>query len=272
MFSGNTVLGDSSVIMILDPNGIAAAAGEISMGESQAAEAAEARDSSSGDRIALLLFGAGDGTPRAVPLGLVARLEEIDARNIEYADNKPLVQYRGKLMPLVPVRPDYKMRKEGRQPVLVFADGDRSMGLLVDEITDIVEDRIVIELKVDRPGSMGSAIIAGKATDVIDAGHYLTLAYGDWFGKSAGRATGAKPSAKRLLLVDDNAFFRKLITPILGVACYEVTAVESAERARNSTRPGATSTPSSAISRCREWAAWPSPKWCANPAAGRRCP
>jgi two-component system chemotaxis sensor kinase CheA len=231
MFSGNTILGDGSVIMILDPNGIASATGGVSMSETHSAETATARESTSQDRVALLLFGAGDGTPRAVPLGLVARLEEIGSSTIEYADGKPLVQYRGKLMPLVPVHPGYEMRKDGRQPVLVFADGERSMGLLVDEIIDIVDDRIVIELKVDRPGSMGSAIIAGKATDMIDAGFYLTQAYGDWFGGTANKLGSAKASPKRLLVVDDNAFFRNLITPVLGVAGYEVTAVESAERA-----------------------------------------
>jgi two-component system chemotaxis sensor kinase CheA len=231
MFSGNTILGDGSVIMILDPNGIAAATSEAAVTDSHGTETTETREATSDDRIALLLFGAGDGTPRAVPLGLVARLEDLDAKSIEFADGKPLVQYRGKLMPLVPVHPGYKMRSDGRQPVLVFADGPRSMGLLVDEIIDIVEDRIVIELKVDRPGSMGSAIIAGKATDVIDAGFYLTQAYGDWFGSASSGGTGAKTQPRRLLLIDDNTFFRNLITPILGVAGYEVTAVDSAERA-----------------------------------------
>ena len=97
----------------------------------------------------------------------------------------PVVQYRGKLMPLVPIDSGWEFKREGRQPVLVFADGDRSMGLIVDEIVDIVEDRLQVELAAERPGMMGSAIIAGKATDLIDAGFFLTQAYGDWFGSSA---------------------------------------------------------------------------------------
>src|SRR5208337_248496 len=44
MFSGNTILGDGSVIMILDPNGIAAAGGEIAVeGEAHVHEKAAAR-------------------------------------------------------------------------------------------------------------------------------------------------------------------------------------------------------------------------------------
>src|SRR5258706_1200471 len=37
MFSGNTILGDGSVIMILDPNGIAAHSGQMGMGSDTAA-------------------------------------------------------------------------------------------------------------------------------------------------------------------------------------------------------------------------------------------
>jgi two-component system, chemotaxis family, sensor kinase CheA len=49
------------------------------------------------------------------------------------------VQYRGQLMPLVMMDPAQKLGSEGRQPVLVFADRHRTMGLVVEEIVDIVE-------------------------------------------------------------------------------------------------------------------------------------
>jgi two-component system chemotaxis sensor kinase CheA len=98
--------------------------------------------------MALLLFRAGDGGPKAVPLSLVARLEDVDLSTVELSNGQPVVQYRGKLMPLVPIDPSWKFRHEGRQPVLVFADTDRTMGLMVDEIVDIVEDRLQVELSV----------------------------------------------------------------------------------------------------------------------------
>ena len=233
MFSGNTILGDGSVIMILDPNGIAAGTGEITVSEN-AKLAAEAAGKSGGDSdiASLLLFRAGSGAPKAVPLALVARLEEIDVAQVEYSHDKPVVQYRGKLMPLVTIDPNYQMGKEGRQPILVFADKDHTMGLVVDEIVDIVEDHLKIEVAVDRPGLIGSAIVAGKATDLIDAGYYLTQAYNDWFGaRGEGEFGGEK--GKRILLVDDSPFFRNLLTPLLSVAGYEVTTVESADRALN---------------------------------------
>jgi len=229
MFSGNTILGDGSVIMILDPNGIASASGDVALAETARGEAATVHATKAEDKLALLLFRAGGGAPKAVPLSLVARLEDVDMTTVELSNGLPVVQYRGKLMPLVPIDPATEIRHDGRQPVLVFADGERSMGLIVDEIVDIVEERLVVQLAGDRPGLMGSAIIAGKATDVIDAGHFLTQAYQDWFGSSS--EAFEEDSSHRILLVDDSPFFRNLLTPILSVAGYHVTAVASASDA-----------------------------------------
>src|SRR6266851_885899 len=229
MFSGNTILGDGSVIMILDPNGIAAASGDITVEESTVREQAVARASHGGERTSLLLFRAGGDGPKAVPLALIARLEEVELDRVEQSNDKPVVQYRGKLMPLVTIDPSYTIAKTGRKPVLVFADREHTMGLVVDEILDIVEDELAVELVTERAGYIGSAVIAGKATDVIDAGYYLTLAFENWFG-SHGELDG-EDNAKRILIVDDSPFFRNLLAPLLSVAGYQVTTVESADRA-----------------------------------------
>jgi len=232
LFSGNTILGDGSVIMILDPNGIATASG--SMGGSADNAQTNAQEVSKSarredDKMALLLFSAGEGGPKAVPLSLVARLEDVDLNLVELSNGEPVVQYRGRLMPLVPIDPNWKITRDKRQPVVVFADGDRSMGLVVDEIVDIVEDRLQVELGTERQGFLGSAIIANKATDVIDAGFYLTRAFKDWFGNNHEGFEDERQH--RVLLVDDSPFFRNLLTPLLTVSGYDVTAVESADEA-----------------------------------------
>jgi two-component system, chemotaxis family, sensor kinase CheA len=229
MFSGNTILGDGSVIMILDPNGIAAASGDITVEESGIREQAAVRASHGRERTSLLLFRAGGEGPKAVPLALIARLEEIELERVEQSNDKPVVQYRGKLMPLVTIDPSYTIGTTGRQPVLVFADREHTMGLVVDEILDIVEEELAVELVAERPGYIGSAVIAGKATDVIDAGYYLTLAFENWFGTHG--ELDADENTKRILVVDDSPFFRNLLAPLLAVAGYQVTTVESADRA-----------------------------------------
>lgn len=228
MFSGNTILGDGSVIMILDPNGIARATG---VGADAPAE--DSRRAAGGlgalrsdQRSSLLLFRAGDDTPKAVPLGLVARLEDIPAERIEMSGATPVVQYRGALMPLVPVSPGW-MRPEGsaRQAVLVFTENERAMGLMVDEILDVLEERLDIQPGSGRPGFIGSAVVAGRVTEVLDTAFWLSQAGEDWFRPA--HAAAGRQARPRLLLVEDSAFFRHLVVPALSAAGFEVAAVDS---------------------------------------------
>jgi two-component system chemotaxis sensor kinase CheA len=138
------------------------------------------------------------------------------------------VQYRGQLMPLINLCDKVRIRDEGAQPLLVFSDGSRSMALVVDEIVDIVEDRLDIQVAGDTPGVLGSAIIKGHATEIIDVGHFLPLAFEDWFRRKE------EPAARRphsVLLIDDSPFFRNMLAPVLQAAGYAVTAVASAQDA-----------------------------------------
>jgi two-component system chemotaxis sensor kinase CheA len=133
-------------------------------------------------------------------------------------------------MPLVAVDPSFTAKAEGRQPVIVFGDGDSTVGLLVDEIVDIVEDNLDIQLGSSRDGLLGSAIVSGKTTAIIDAAAYFTRVRSDWF--TARKSDGQKSRGKRrLLFLDDSAFFRNLLTPILTAAGYAVTSVSSAHDA-----------------------------------------
>lgn len=223
-------MGDGSVIMILDPNGIAASTGDIGAAP-DAEKATEENVGLAGEElVSMLIFRAGGNELKAVPLALIARLEEVDMADVEISHGERMVQYRGQLMPLVPFNKDFEWKTDGRQAVLVFTERDRSMGLVVDEIVDIVEDRLKVEITADRSGLIGSAVIDGRATDVIDAGHYLTQAFPDWFGGVDEDATGML-SGKNALLVDDSPFFRNLLAPILSVAGFSVTTAESAVEA-----------------------------------------
>ena len=229
MFGGNTILGDGSVIMILDPNGIARSTGVVAGRAAEQTRTAAQTGMRSDAATALLLFAAGGGAPKAVPLGVVARLEDIPTERIEMAGGQPVVQYRGQLMPLVPLHEAWVPGEPGsRQSVLVFNDRERAMGLMVDSILDVVEDRLRVESGQGRPGWLGTAVIAGKATEVLDCAWWLRRGAGDWFldGRSA-----SDRRATRLLLVEDSAFFRHLVVPALSAAGFAVTAVNSGAEA-----------------------------------------
>jgi len=235
-FSGTTILGDGTVIMIVDPNGVAQALGRAA----QVARADEARsDDGSGANdeamTSLLVFRAGSQQPKAVLLSLVSRLEEIDCRRIEMSDGRHLVQYRDQLMPLLRIDTHTALKQDGAQPILVFSDHGRSMGLVVDEIVDIVEQRLDIEVTSEQPGILGYAVIKGSATEIVDIGHFLPQAFSDWF---RWRDKRTMPRARRVLLVDDSAFFRDLLAPLIKAAGYQVVAVASAAQALAAVKSG----------------------------------
>ncbi len=238
IFSGNTILGDGSVIMILDPNGIAKASSEINEAErSSQTESADANQqakhiSSTDEKTALLLFRAVNTTPKTVPLSLVARLESIDGDKVERANGQFLIQYRDSLMPLLALDDNLHIDPEAKNvPVLVFSDKERNIGLVVEEIIDITEEVIDVKIEGSRPGLLGSAIINGKATDVIDISHFLKSVDQNWFkdhgDEPFGEKTPGGEDKKRILLVDDSPFFRNMLTPLLSVAGYDVTTLES---------------------------------------------
>ena len=215
-YSGATILGDGTVIMILDPNGLA---GEIvtSMEDEAhyADNAAAAAEPQNTQR--LLLVRAGGTEAKAVPLALVTRLEEFQPDAIETTNGRLVVQYRGRLMPIVPLGGQIGGMQGQRQPVLVFSEGHGAIGLAVDQIVDVVEERVDLQMRSDKPGIIGSAIIKGKATDVVDIAWHLEQAQA---GNIQRRTSKRR---RRVLLVDADAFARRMIAPLLAAAGYDVT-------------------------------------------------
>ncbi len=214
VFGGNTILGDGSVIMILDPNGIARAVG-LAGAEERPEEAAHAEVLDM-ERSALLLMRAGGEGLMAVPLRLVARLEQVARGDVERSAGGPVTQYRGRLMKLITLapRPADPAEWPAHSPVLVFARGRRIAGLVVDEIIDVVQDQLNVQLGAAGPGLLGSAVIDGRATDLLDVGYHLSAAIAGWFDDEHEQASA------RLLLVGGGRVAG--LVPVLAAAGYGV--------------------------------------------------
>jgi len=237
LFSGTTILGDGRVIMILDPNGIAAATSGSAQSEAKAQDETLSAASNQRETVSMLVFRAGGDNTKAVPLSLIARLEEADLSTAEQAGERTVLQYRGGLMPLVGID-GYPAPRDGKHPILVFTEGDRMCGLVVDEVVDIVEGSLDLQLVGStQPGILGSSIIAGRSTDVIDTVHYLRQSDAAWFDLQTREPFGSE-SERRVLLVEDSSFFRNLLMPMLKMAGYKVTLAEHAEAALEICRDG----------------------------------
>lgn len=232
VYSGNTILGDGSVIMILDPNGIARTVTTMQVASHSAANV-EVKRRETDTQVGFLLFSTGAGAPKSVPLELVSRLEEIDVKNIEIAGEHPVVQYRGDLMRLVTLDHDTPLPDSGTVEVIVFSYDRKVTGLVVKEILDIVYAEFAIKLsskEAKHNGYLGSMVIAGKSTDVVDVGHLLSDMI-DQAVTNLDHVSKEKAAACNLLLVEDSPFFRNLTVPYLAAVGYKVSTAENAEQA-----------------------------------------
>lgn len=185
-YSGNTILGDGTVILIIDPNAIAAQFAQ--SGAEPTYEKAKASEAGGRDdqKLAFLVFRAGGPQQKAIPLSAVTRLEELDTGTIQTIEGQNVVHYRGRLMPILKIDEQFRLKAEGRQPVLVFSKDGKAVGLAIDEIIDIAVDRLDIELGANCPGRRGSAVIGGMPAELIDEAFYLARAFPDWFEGDTG--------------------------------------------------------------------------------------
>jgi two-component system, chemotaxis family, sensor kinase CheA len=170
-FAGATIMGDGKIALILDVLGLAQRARVVSEVRERARPDAAATQAAADGRQMLLLFGLGTDRRVAMPLSIVSRLEEIPSAMVEHAGGVEVVQYRDEIMPLIRLsRLLGVSASEPREPmqVVVHSDGRRSVGLVVDNILDIVEETLTVQRNGDRGAVYGSAVIQQRVTDLLD--------------------------------------------------------------------------------------------------------
>ena len=178
-FAGATIMGDGRVALILDLLGVSQLAGVRNSSAARAqAEANAARVfESSADREEILIVGVGDRR-FALPLAHVTRLEELPVADVRNAGAHRVVHYREQILPLVSVADQLGIhaRPENDQllQVLVCGRDGHGVGLIVDTVFDIVDQRLDYSDRTETFGVMGTTVIGGEVTDVLDIRAFVT--------------------------------------------------------------------------------------------------
>lgn len=172
-FSGNTILGDGRVILILDVNGLSSTLSQDTV-QAQLQEKNQSESAAPSDSI--LLFRTRAEGLRSVPLSKVQRIESVDMATAEVVQGEIVIQYRNSLLPIYSLDGEGGIHREGRQQILVFGQGAQSVGLAIEAIIDIVQDNIVLQKRSHTAGLLGSAIVGGRAVDVLDSDYLLNKA------------------------------------------------------------------------------------------------
>jgi two-component system, chemotaxis family, sensor kinase CheA len=173
-FSGATIMGDGKVALILDVMGLAQAARVVTQNREHAGlDSGEKTHEDGKDKQTLLIFGIGKTGRMAIPLSMVARLEEFKRSEVEKSGAQDVVQYRGEIMPLIYLSKmfngdeDYA-EKETMQTV-VYTQNGKSVALVADKILDIVEESITVQRGSNQRGTLGTVVVQDLVTDLLDA-------------------------------------------------------------------------------------------------------
>jgi two-component system chemotaxis sensor kinase CheA len=173
-FAGATIMGDGRVALILDVMGLAQRASLASEGHDRSVLENAAQSHKAADqRQTLLLFDAGQGSRMAIPLSIVARLEEFPNALVEHSGAQEVVRYRGQILPLIRVAkhvPAVSAALTENEPlqVVVYSEHGQSVGLVVGSINDIVHEAVTVKRHAVGGGIFGSVVIQDKVTDLLD--------------------------------------------------------------------------------------------------------
>jgi two-component system chemotaxis sensor kinase CheA len=187
VYAGATIMGDGKVALILDVLGLAHRSRILAEGREhvQVAQAQVAVEDVDG-RKKLVLFTGHGGARMAVPLDLLARLENIPGEQVERSGNQWVTQYRGQILPLIRVSHALEERRHlppgedvltlpttAMLQVLVLENEHQSFGLVVNQILDIVECKLEPQSAATRAGVLHSSVISDKVTELLDVAALL---------------------------------------------------------------------------------------------------
>ena len=198
-FAGATIMGDGQVALILDVLGLAQLANVVSeVRDRSVGEKASGRESHHEGGESLLLLGGPDDGRMAMPLSLVARLEEFACTAVEKAEGRNVVQYRGRILPLIHLSSALtERRQQSRQAgpsapaaedekiqVVVYTDQGRSVGLVVDRILDIAHEAVKLQQHSGRLGTLGTMVVQSRVTELLDVKGIIDAADPTFFTES----------------------------------------------------------------------------------------
>jgi two-component system chemotaxis sensor kinase CheA len=211
LYAGTTLADDGSPILLFDPAGLAEQGGIRLETQERAARLAEAQPAPVAKELPVLLFRSLDGHRRALRLGVVDRIEEIDARAIRFAAGQLRVQIGDAILPVAGI--DEHTALEGKVKLLRLSDGVSELAYAVAEVIDLtglVEDVILAAVS----GAVsGVALIGGEPAELLDA-HWL-------FARHASAPVRPGKSVVCRLAADD-PWLQNMLRPIVEAAGYRV--------------------------------------------------
>jgi two-component system, chemotaxis family, sensor kinase CheA len=232
-YAGATIMGDGRVALILDVSNLAQMSGLVSLeGSKRATEVAlEAQEEYliKKDQQAFLIFRSSEKEQFAAPLSLVERIEKIKASDIEYLGGKRVIKYRGGTLPLFSIEEVATVEPladKNNLLVIVFTVARREIGLLAIGPVDAVETTLDVDgSTLKQTGIMGSAIINGQTTQLVDVYEIVKALNPQWFDQEK-KHENDETNRMTILFAEDSRFFRNQVKGSMEDQGYQVIEAE----------------------------------------------
>ncbi len=233
-YAGATIMGDGHVALILDVAGLGRL-GDLSLSVAREKQqvAKEAEAVTGQEKLSLFVFR---NTPQeycAVPLDLVARVELIDAAEIEEVGGRRVIKYRGGTLPVFSLDQATNVGLldiSGELIVIVFLMAGHEIGLLAKPPVDAIEAQVALDsFTLKQPGISGSAVIGENTTLIVDIYELIQTVQPEWFavrGSIEIADDAGEIGVPHLLLVEDSDFFRNQVRKFIEDDGYMVDVAE----------------------------------------------
>jgi two-component system chemotaxis sensor kinase CheA len=210
LYAGTTLADDGSPILLFDPAGLAQVGGVKLEAIERGGRGVDAPIAANSNEVPVLLFRGLDGARRALRLGVVDRIEEVEPDAIKTTAGQLRVQLGEVILPLAGVD---GVELDGRIRVFRLNDGSHELGYAFREVIDLMAiDRDVIPAEV--PGAIsGVTLIDGEPAELVDA-HWL---FAEYLGATV------RPQAQLVCrLPEGDAWMQNMLRPIVEAAGYLV--------------------------------------------------
>ncbi|TVR44442.1 MAG: response regulator [Planctomycetota bacterium] len=226
-FCGHTVLGDGSVVMMLDVAGIVEKRGlrlhDLPEHRFQAKSALKTAQQ-------MITFENAPGEFFAIPLMMITLIEQIAAKDIHRIGKREYYQLKDATIPLLRLEEHLEVtphREVEAYHLILPARVPKPLGILVGSNLRIADFSESFDAHNDsKNGVVGTAYYEGHVVTLVDLYALAERAMPEAFA-----AQQKLSGVTRVLLAEDNKFFAKLVSSYLQIPGIELEVVEDGQQA-----------------------------------------
>ncbi len=225
IYAGATILGTGSVALILDVEGICLHMRLREIRGRRDTRREIVNESDTTDLQTFLLVSYGGEDLFGIPMELVQRIETAKREHVEYTGGRSALKIHGRSLALFSLA-----EPDNRQPrietdqfrVIIFRIAGREVGLVVEEIIDIVQHAVEIDPVTHKQiGVFGSAVINDRITLIVDLHGLVRAQVPEWVEEYEQGFLVKEEVKKTALIVEDSPFFMEQVKRYVTEAGYQ---------------------------------------------------